>query len=41
VRKHANNAPQSDDIALVFFGRVDSATPTNITSTRMHPVAAG
>jgi phosphoserine phosphatase RsbU/P len=38
VRKHANGAPQSDDIALVCFGRIDSPTSTSGTNTNIHPL---
>lgn len=41
VRKHANNAPQSDDIALVCFGRVEVSASVNGTSTRVRPLRAG
>jgi serine phosphatase RsbU (regulator of sigma subunit)/pSer/pThr/pTyr-binding forkhead associated (FHA) protein len=35
VRKHASNAPQADDIALVCFGRVDAALANGpVTGTR-------
>jgi serine phosphatase RsbU (regulator of sigma subunit) len=41
VRKHANGAPQSDDIALVCFGRVEHPAHAAATATRISPLRRG
>nr|MCU0706435.1 SpoIIE family protein phosphatase [Fimbriiglobus sp.] len=41
VRKHANGAPQSDDIALVCFGRVENPAQVAVTATRIAPLRRG
>lgn len=41
VRKHAAGAPQSDDIALVCFGRVEHPAHAAATATRISPLRRG
>ncbi len=41
VKKHANGAPQSDDIALVCFGRVEHPAHAAATATRIAPLRRG
>lgn len=41
VRKHAAGAPQSDDIALVCFGRVEHPAVAAATATRLSPLRRG
>jgi sigma-B regulation protein RsbU (phosphoserine phosphatase) len=41
VRKHANGAPQSDDIALVCFGRVEQPLNPLATAIRINPLKRG
>ncbi len=41
VKKHANGAPQSDDIALVTFGRVEHPAHAAATATRLSPLRRG
>lgn len=41
VRKHAAGAPQSDDIALVCFGRVEDPGVAAATATRISPLRRG
>lgn len=41
VQKHAAGAPQSDDIALVCFGRVEHPAHAAATATRISPLRRG
>jgi len=41
VKKHSNGAPQSDDIALVCFGRVEHPAHAAATAIRLSPLRRG